>query len=220
MIIEVICMALLAGLSLFVSRRDDELVFVIDAISGDVQTTQDILEKLIVIADRYYREKRYLPAEKAYLRLLKYDHKNLVAYNRLGFIYTHFTNFDDAVECFKIVAEAHSTATAHQNLAMAYFKKQDYTSSADELKKASELEPTTARYLSLARIYRQLKRSDAQIDVLQKAVTADPDNVEILNLLADALMQNKDTVGARRVFSKIVRLDPKNQRARSLANSH
>lgn len=220
MIFEVTSMVLLAGLSFLISRRDDELVFVIDAITGNVQTTHDILEKLIVIADRYYREKRYLPAEKAYLRVLKYDHKNLVAYNRLGFIYTHFANFDDAVECFSIVAEAHSTATAHQNLAMAYFKKQDYARSAEELEKASELEPTTARYLSLARIYRQLKQIDRQIDVLQKAVTADPDNVEMLNLLADALMQNKDQVGAQRVFGKIVRLDPKNQRARSLANSH
>ena len=220
MIIEVLTVFGLGLLSFFVTRRGDDLLVLTEAAHGEAATHHDRLEKLTHIADRFYREKRYLPAEKAYMRVLKLDHKNIVAYNRLGFIYSHFANFDDAIECFEIVVKAHPSAIAHQDLAMAYFKKQDYAMAAVELKKAAETEPSTARYLSLARVYRMLRQSHNQLAALQKAADFDPDNVEILNLLAEALMQMKDTDGAKRIYGRIVKLDPKNQRARVMSNSH
>jgi len=219
-IFEVVVVSLLGVMSFFVTRRSDDLLFLSEAAHGETATHHDRLTRLIEIADRYYREKRFLPAEKAYLKVLKLDHKNIVAYNRLGFIYAHLANHDDAVECFEIVVKAHPSATAHQNLAMAYFKKQDYKRAAEDLKKAAEIEPTTARYLSLARVYRLTKQHSEQLKALQKAVDFDPDNVEILNLLAEALMQNKDKEAARRVFDRIVKLDPKNQRAQIMRSSH
>ena len=44
------------------------------------------LESLLEIAGRFYAEKNFLAAEKAYLKVLKVDHKNSLAYSRLGFI--------------------------------------------------------------------------------------------------------------------------------------
>ena len=63
------------------------------------------LESLLEIASRYYAEKNYLASEKAYLKVLKVDHKNSLAYSRLGFIYSHFGQVDDAIDCFQIVAD-------------------------------------------------------------------------------------------------------------------
>ena len=71
------------------------------------------LEGLLEIAGRYYSEKNFLAAEKAYLKVLKVDHKNSLAYSRLGFIYSHFGQVDDAVECFQIVADNYPNAASY-----------------------------------------------------------------------------------------------------------
>ena len=88
-------------------------IALLDAIVGGLATApvshDTRLEGLLEIAGRYYSEKNFLAAEKAYLKVLKVDHKNSLAYSRLGFIYSHFGQTDDAVECFQIVADRKST---------------------------------------------------------------------------------------------------------------
>lgn len=177
-------------------------------------THETKLQKLNEIANRYYEEKNLLAAEKAYLKVLKIDHKNLKAYGRLGFIYNHFGNIQDAIECFEIVAKARPSATSYHNLAMAMFKNREFAKSAAMLEKSLQQEENLTRLVSLARIYRIMSQYDKQIETLQKAHLMSPQNVDILTLLADAYMHVKDTEKAETMFSEVLRIDPNNSRAR------
>lgn len=182
-------------------------------------THDERLEKLEEVAKRYYEEKKFLAAEKAYLKVLKLDHRNLTAYSRLGFIYTQMGNSADAIECFKIVIEQKPSAAAYHNLAMAYFKEREFKNSAQNLEKALEIEPTQVRLINLARIYRITGNFTRQVEVLERAVQADPENISVLLLLADAHLHHKDEKRAKVVFRKILKLDPDNQRARQALGS-
>src|SRR6266571_4788203 len=62
------------------------------------------LTRLVEYANRLYSERKWLAAEKAYLNVLKHDHKNITAYSHLGIIYSAQKNLADAIECFEIAA--------------------------------------------------------------------------------------------------------------------
>ena len=126
------------------------------------------LEGLLEIAGRFYSEKNYLAAEKAYLKVLKVDHKNSLAYSRLGFIYSHFGQTDDAVECFQLVADNYPNAASYYNLSMMLFKSRKFKRSARALEKSISMEETPARLVSLARIYRIIGLYDQQIKTLKQ----------------------------------------------------
>jgi tetratricopeptide (TPR) repeat protein len=181
-------------------------------------THDERLERLEDVARRYYEEKKFLAAEKAYLKVLKLDHRNLTAYSRLGFIYTQMGNAADAIECFNIVIEHKPSAAAYHNLAMAYFKEREFKKSAENLEKALEIEPTQVRLINLARIYRIIGDYTRQVQILERASQAEPDNVSVLLLLAESHLHNKDEAQAKATFRKILKVDPNNSRARQALN--
>lgn len=178
--------------------------------------SQDVaLESLLEVAGRYYAEKNLLAAEKAYLKVLKVDHKNSLAYSRLGFIYSSLGNNEDAIECFKIVADTYPNAASYHNLAMMYFKTRDFENSAKSLEKSLNMEMKVSRLVSLARIYRILDKYDLQLETLKKANSLEENNTEIMVLLADAYLHEKNNKQAQDLFKKVLKLEPNNPRARA-----
>ena len=172
------------------------------------------LESLLEIAGRYYAEKNYLAAEKAYLKVLKVDHKNSLSYSRLGFIYSHFGQVEDAIECFQIVADAYPNAASYYNLAMMLFKDHKFKRSARALEKSVELEETPARLIALARVYRITGQYDIQIKTLERALILEPDSVSIMQLLAEAFIHEGDKKKAHNMFRQVLKIEPNNLRAR------
>jgi len=217
MIFEVIFILALFVVAVFaiVTKRSG----LIDNIIGNLSTTSlsqdETLDTLLEIAGRYYAEKNYLSAEKAYLKVLRVDHKNSLAYSRLGFIYSQLGNNEDAIECFKIVADTYPNAASFHNLAMMYFKTRDFEKSATALEKSLSMEMHVNRLVNLARIYRIMNKFDLQLASLKKAHGLEPENIEIMQLLAEAYIHEKDEESATNLFKKILRLDPNNVRARS-----
>lgn len=213
---EIILFIIAAGVSYYFLVHKSNITGSIFSpnISAKPITVETKVEKLKEVAGRYYDEKNFLAAEKAYLKLLKIDHKNIKAYSRLGFIYNHFGNSADAVECFEIVARAKPSATSYHNLAMALFKNREFAKSAAALEKSLQREENLSRLISLARIYRIMSKYDRQIEVLQKAQSMSPQDAEILLLLADAYLHAKDTSKAEQTFAQVLRIDPNNARAR------
>ncbi|MDP4038485.1 MAG: tetratricopeptide repeat protein [bacterium] len=185
----------------------------VSALDDSVNTNDTHLEKLLDKANRYYLQREFLAAEKAYLKLLKIDHKNTWSYNRLGFIYAHMSNFPDAIECFKIVVDAKPNPASYQNLGMVYLKNRDFTKAATVLEKSTELKPEPQRLVSLARVYRILSKYSLQVATLQKALDMDKQNTQIMQLLAEAYLDNKDKENADKIFKKILKIDPQNVRA-------
>jgi tetratricopeptide (TPR) repeat protein len=178
------------------------------------------LEGLLEIAGRYYVEKNYLAAEKAYLKVLKVDHKNSLAYSRLGFIYSHFGQIDDAVECFQLVADNYPNAASYYNLSMMLFKSRKFKRSARALEKSISLEETPARLVSLARIYRIIGQYEQQIKTLKKALELEPKSVAIMQLLAEAFLHENQPKQANAVFKEILKIEPGNIRAKQALNSN
>ncbi len=172
------------------------------------------LETLLDIAGRYYAEKNYLAAEKAYLKVLKVDHKNSLAYSRLGFIYSHFGQIDDAIECFQIVADTYPNAASYYNLSMMLFKNRRFKRSAAAMEKSVSMEESSNRLVVLARIYRAMNEYKRQIEVLQRALELEPNDVPIMQLLAEAYLHEHKEKLAKSMFRSILKIEPNNVRAK------
>lgn len=172
------------------------------------------LESLLEIAGRYYAEKNYLAAEKAYLKVLKVDHKNNLAYSRLGFIYSHFGQVEDAIECFQIVADTYPNAASYYNLAMMLFKNRKFKRSAKALEKSIELEETPSRLIALARVYRVMGHFQDQIKILERVLELEPESVSVMQLLAEAYLHEGEDKKAQTTFRRILKIEPTNLRAR------
>ena len=172
------------------------------------------LDTLLEMAGRYYAEKNYLAAEKAYLKVLKVDHKNSLAYSRLGFIYSHFGQVDDAIECFQIVADNYPNAASYYNLSMMLFKSRKFKRSAKALEKSIEMEETSARLVALARVYRVMGLYEKQIKTLKRALELEPESVSIMQLLAESYIHEGMKGEAEKTFKQILKIDPKNLRAK------
>lgn len=184
------------------------------SLDAAIQTDETKLDRLSKIADKYYQNRDLLAAEKAYLRILKLDHRNFTAYYRLGLIYSFLNNNSDALECFQLASEIKPTATTLHNYGMTLFRYRDYTKAADVLERANAKAPSFARHVTLARIYRMRDDFDKNLTHLQAACLLDKSNVDALLLLADAYLHQQRPDQAQRVFRRVLRLDPGNARAR------
>jgi tetratricopeptide (TPR) repeat protein len=147
-------------------------------------------------ADRLFTEKRWLAAEKAYVTVLKLDHKNLTAYSHLGIIYSTQKNLPDAIECFQIAVRLRPSAATHQNLATAYYENKNYIKSISAYEKSIMFEASASRYIGLSKAYKKVGNSDRVIASLEQAVTLDP-AARIKDLLSGAYLAAGKTDLAR-----------------------
>jgi tetratricopeptide (TPR) repeat protein len=143
------------------------------------------LAQMVDYADRLYSEKKWLAAEKAYLGVLKIDHKNVTAYSHLGIIYSTQKNMPDAIECFEIAARLRPSGSTLQNLGLAYHDNKNYIKSVASFEKAIMFEPTAQRYVGLSKSWRKLSNTEQSIVALEKAAALDPSK-RVLELLEDA----------------------------------
>ena len=143
------------------------------------------LTTAVSYADRLFAEKKWLAAEKAYVAVLKLDHKNLTAYSHLGIIYSTQKNFADAIECFQIGVRLRPTASTHQNLAMAYYENRNYVKAISAYEKSIMFEPSAARYIGLSKAYRKVSNTTQVVASLEQAIALD-DSPRIKDLLAAA----------------------------------
>lgn len=161
--------------------------------------TSPRLIQMTTYADRLFAEKKWLAAEKAYLGVLKIDHKNITAYSHLGIIYSTQKNMPDAIECFEIAARLHPSGTTLQNLALAFFDNRNYIKSIAAFEKAIMFEPTAQRYVGLSKSHGKLHNTAQVIAALEKAAELDPTQ-RILQMLAEAYDEagRKDQAAATR----------------------
>jgi tetratricopeptide (TPR) repeat protein len=136
-------------------------------------------------ADRLFVEKKWLAAEKAYLSVLKVDHKNVTAYSHLGIIYSTQKSLPDAIECFTIATRIKPSGSTYQNLALAFFDNKNYIKSIAAFKKAIMFEPTSQRYVGLSRAQQKLGATTEAVETLKTAVKLD-DSPRVKQLLAEA----------------------------------
>jgi len=166
------------------------------------RTPSPQLVQLTDYADRLYAEKKWLAAEKAYLKVLKLDHKNITAYTHLGVIYSTQKNMADAIECFEIAARLRPSGSTYQNLGLAYYDNHNYIKSIAALEKANMFEPAVQRYVGLSKAQRKLSNLPGAIAALEKATALEPSK-RILQLLSEAYQDDGRTDEAQAVLMRL-----------------
>jgi len=175
------------------------------AMGGAKGPTQ--VARMIEFADRLYGQRKWLAAEKAYLEVLKRDHKNLVAYSHLGVIYSTQKNYADAIECFKIAASLSPSAATWQNLGLAQYENKEYASAAAAFEKAIIAEPSAQRYLAVGRAYKQLGDVPHMIPALERAAELDP-SFKVLQALFEGYKMAGDKPKATEIYYKLKEMLP------------
>jgi tetratricopeptide (TPR) repeat protein len=173
--------------------------------SSQTAGARDVSPKLLQLtqyADRLYAEKKWVTAEKAYLEVLKTDHRNVVAYSHLGVIYTTQKQYADAIECFQIAAQIKPSATTFQNLGLVYYENRNYIKSIAAMEKAIMFEPSANRYVGISKACRKLHDNTRVVAALEKAAELDA-NPKILELLADAYVEADNIEAAGQVRTRI-----------------
>lgn len=163
-------------------------------------------------ADRLYAERKWNGAEKAYLSVLKLDHKNFTAYVHLGIIYSTQKNMADAIECFAIATRLRPSASAFQNLALAYYDNKNYIKSIAAYEKSIMFEPLGPRYVGLGKAQLKLHNVAAAVTAFEHAVKLDPAK-RILERLADAYILANRKTDAQTVYRRIYELNPTDRTA-------
>jgi len=165
------------------------------------------LAQMTAYADRLFAEKKWLAAEKAYLAVLKLDHKNVVAYSHLGVIYSTQKNMADAIECFEIAARLRPSGVTFQNLGLAYLDNRNYIKSIAAFEKANMFEPAAQRYVGLSKAWRKLHNQPQVTLALEKAVALEPSK-RLIKLLAEAYDDAGQPDLARAAYLRLRELDP------------
>jgi tetratricopeptide (TPR) repeat protein len=148
------------------------------------------LSQMSDYAARLYSEKKWLAAEKAYLSVLKLDHKNVPAYSHLGIIYSTQKNMTDAIECFQIASRLHPSGTTLHNLGLAYLDNKNYIKAIAAFEKSIMFEPTAQRYVGLSKAHQKLHNRPEAVAALKKAAELDSSS-KITQLLEQAESEAK-----------------------------
>lgn len=149
-------------------------------------------QKLWRVAQVAMVKKKYIPAERALLAILKIDHKNAAAYNRLGILYAKQQKYSDAIECFEIASSIEQRASSLHNLGLIYMETEQLDKAARAFEKALELEPLAARYIAYAKVQKSQSKMKEVIQALEKACELEP-NPQTLNLLMEAYESTGET---------------------------
>lgn len=183
-----------AGIGVLSVRR---IASIIKNNEGHSSRTVERLERLWQLAQLAMRERKYIPAEKALLTILKIDHKNAPAYNRLGILYAKQQSFDDAIECFEIASSIDRKPSSLHNLGLIYFETQQYEKAVVAFEKALGVEPLAVRYIALAKAQQKLGHFDDMVDALEQAAELEP-NPQTYKLLAEGYALAGRTAEAQR----------------------
>ncbi len=176
------------------------------------------LKMLLDRADGLCQEKKFHSAEKAYLQVLKVDHKNITAYRRLGQIYTILKNYDDAIESFQIAAQLAPTAASYQALGHALFDNKNYIKAIAAFEKSIMFEPTPHLYAALGNTHQQMHNLPQAIAAYEKLLNYKPEKLH-LQMLAEAYVANHERAKAEGIYRRILELDPTDVKARRMVGN-
>lgn len=198
-------LALLVGFGALAYRnatvRDEDL-------SPLPRKISDKLGKLWDIAHQGMRDNRFLRAEKALLTILKIDHKNAAAYNRLGILYAKQKEYKDAIDCFEIATSIEASASSLHNLGLIYYETENYDKAATAFEQALKLEDDmAARHIAYAKVQEKLGNNKLMIHELKKAIDLEPSK-ESYTLLHRAYENSDMHDEAKEIEKEIAKLKP------------
>ena len=174
--------------------------------------TSDRLNKLWVYVDKAFKSGRFRAMEKALLAILRVDHKNTAAYNRLGMLYARSGNYPDAIDCFSIASSLTPTVATLYNLGLVHYEVGNYREAAHAFERVVDLEPDVKRYIAYAKASSKIGNHRRVVEVLERVVELEP-TAEHWEMLAAAYAQNKNYRKAEEARRQVVILGAKKIKA-------
>lgn len=195
---------ILAGIAItFIAIRSYSRDQVKDVVSP--KETQTIT-RLWEYTSAALKKQRWDSAERALLKILKYDHKNVSAYNQLGMIYVRTQQLDNAIACFDIASSLAPSVSSLYNLGLVQYQSGNYEAASRSLERVVDLEPTTKRRLVFAKILQKQGKHKRVIDVLESLIE-DDSSERNLRYLAEAYENNKQPQKAEAIYAQIATLE-------------
>ncbi len=182
------------------------------------EKTSPQLAQLLANAEKLFEQKKYVSAEKAFLNVLKFDHKNIQAYRRLGSIYLAQKNYEDSIECLQITAQLAPSAASYYNLGHALAENHNNIKAIAAYEKSTMFEPAAVTYTSLAKAHRQMNNRAKALLALERAAELEPNKAH-LAALGEAYLENHERVKAEETYGKILKIDPTDAKARRIAGN-
>ena len=100
--------------------------------------------------DELFRKGDYEKAEEFFLKAASRNPTDPKVYARLGVIYLHQKNFNDAIESLKVAVKLDKyNPSRHYNLALAYLGNDDRQKATVSAREAITLDPVTKKYRQL-----------------------------------------------------------------------
>lgn len=171
------------------------------------------LKQMLEYAEKLYLEKKYLSAEKVYLKVLKLDHKHAQAYRRLGLIYAAQKNYDEAIESFQIAAHLDASATNYFNLGVAFFENVNYIKALAAFEKGLIFDNNAELQTALGKTHLKLNHPSEAVSAFTKATEAKETKANLMHL-AEALIEGGKREEAGEVYRKVLKIDPSDNKAR------
>jgi tetratricopeptide (TPR) repeat protein len=170
------------------------------------------LDTALSYAERLFGENKYIASEKAYLAVLKLDHKNVSAYSHLGRIYVALKNMPEAIESYQSAAQLEPSAHNYFALGSAYYENKNYIKAIAAFEKSIMFEPAAGRYIGLSRSYYRLANAKKAITAMEKAVQLESDE-KSWQLLGELYVYDHNAAKAREAFEKTLKINPTNPQA-------
>lgn len=164
--------------------------------------TSTRLKKLWTYVNTNFQSGRYRATERALLAILRIDHKNTAAYNRLGMLYARQENYDDAIECFEIASSLTPTLATLYNLGLVHYEKGNYRPAAAAFEKVVDLDPNVKRYIAFAKALDKQGEYKRVAEILEKVVKLEPISRH-QEMLAQAYTRIKNYEKAEEVRKKV-----------------
>ncbi len=108
------------------------------------------LASLFEEGDNLFRQGDYSKAEEFFLQAASRSPSEARVYARLGVIYLHQKNFNDAIESLKVAVKLDKhNPSRHYNLALAYLGHNDRQKATISVREAITIDPVTKKYRQL-----------------------------------------------------------------------
>lgn len=166
----------------------------------------ELLQRLWDYATQALKKQRWDAAERALLKILKHDHKNVSAYNQLGMVYVRTKQLDNAAVCFEIASSLAPSVSSLYNLGLVQYQQGDFDAAARALERVIDLEPTIKRQLVFAKVLQKQGAHKRVVAVLESVAEEEPSrrNLQYLAEAYDNIGQEEKAQETRR---EITRLD-------------
>ncbi|MDP3985869.1 MAG: tetratricopeptide repeat protein [Candidatus Veblenbacteria bacterium] len=170
-------------------------------------------------AEEALAQEKYIPAEEAYLEVLRLDPHHLLAYQGLGEVYLEQRDFEAAREVYEYLLQQGRTATSSLGLARVASGQGRLEEARDEYLGAMQLTSLAQPRLELAHILCELGDAASALKYLKEARKIEPQNPKTLDFFIEVSILNGQSNLAQEGLAALREANPENQKIAEFARA-